>query len=107
MPQVRWPAPRVDDRLRGRLPIHVEQHGILLRLIEAWRLEHPPIEHHAAADVQAEELARTLLERRQSRLELRIVLQHPHSPMIRQRDDLRRRWRTERRPGVHGIPPVW
>ena len=49
--------PMVQDRLHAGLAVDVDQQGVFPRWIEVRRLDAPGVELHAAADIDAEELA--------------------------------------------------
>jgi hypothetical protein len=70
--------------LSGRLAIDVHEHRILLRRIKIAWLDHPRIHHHAAADVELEELGRPHDERLDPGGSSGVVLHDAHAPVFRQ-----------------------
>ena len=77
-------APVVQHGLSGRLAIDIHQHRILLRGIKIARLDHPGVHHHAAADVELEELGGPREEWLEPGGQSGVVLQHADAPVFRQ-----------------------
>jgi len=49
-------APAIDDRLTGWLAVHEDDNWIAPTRIEVRGLQHPPVERHAFAHINREEL---------------------------------------------------
>ena len=93
-------TPGIQNSLRMRLAIDVDQHGLLLRGIEAFGLDHPRFNSHIISNAQLNEFRGLLDQRFDLFAQLLVAFQLAHHMMIRQSHQIGDRGTVELRVSV-------
>ena len=102
VPHVCAALPFIQNCLRRRFSINIEENGVAFLRIEVRRFNRPPVQLHAIADVHPEEFPGTLFQLRQPFTQLPVVDKGAHAGVLRQADHLNHRRLAEFRIGVNG-----